>query len=208
MKESHTNYPSTEQSLSSSLNMNYVHEIIPDLKGEFRVGIFAAKINNNQVMNNFKQLGYDVINFNSGVGFTRDLQIADSTLCERYGGDFLNFEMIRLLTSTSMIFPIQTKLYQNDMRNQILCIFSELAEIHKKNDKPFFVFAHIFIPHRPFIFGANGEITSPDSLEIAEVNEDKTGYINQLIFTNKKVKETIEQILSTSRSACFVVAAS
>ena len=205
MKKSHSNYPSTEQSLSSSLNMNYVHQIIPNMKGKFNIGAVGDKIDNNKVMKNFKTLGYKIINFNSGIGFTRDLQIADETLCKKYGEDFLNFEMINLLTKTSMIFPIQTKLYQNDMRNQILCIFNELPEIHKQKDEPFFVFAHIFVPHRPFIFGANGEMTSPNNLEIAAINEDKTGYINQLIFTNKKVVEVIDEILSTSENQPIII---
>ena len=205
MKNSHSNYPSSEQSLASSLNMNYIHELLPKMEGEFKLGQVGKKIDNNEVMKNFKLLEYNIINFNSGVGFTRDLQITDHTLCERYGGELLNFEMIRLLTKTSMLHPIQTKLYQNDMRNQILCILSELPEIHKEKEEPFFVFAHIFIPHRPFIFGANGEVTNTENLEIAEINEDEMGYINQLIFTNKKMKEIIIEILSTSKNQPIII---
>ena len=52
----------------------------------------------------------------------------------------MNLEMIRLLTKNSMLFPIQTKLYQSDMRDQILCIYSEVTNIEKTVDEPFFAF--------------------------------------------------------------------
>jgi hypothetical protein len=156
-------------------------------------------------MNNFQELGYKIINFNSGVGFTRDLQIADVTLCERFGGNLMNLEMIRLLTSNSMLFPIQSKLYQSDMRNQILCIYSEVPNIEKNIDKPFFAFVHIFIPHRPFIFDSNGNVPEIQNVEIAEVNEDKDGYLNQLMFVNKKTKAMINQILETSESKPIII---
>lgn len=205
IKNSHSNYPSSEQSLASSLNINYIHNIFPNMQGDFKLGIVGNRIDNNVVMQNLKLLGYNIINFNSGIGFTRNLQIADETICERYGEGFLNFEMLRLLTKNSLIFPIQTKLYQNDMRDQILCIFEELPEIHKEKEEPFFVFAHIFIPHRPFIFDANGEVTNTENLEIAKINQDKNGYINQLIFTNKMVKQTITQIISTSDNQPIII---
>ncbi len=205
VKNSHSNYASTEESLSSTLNMNYVHERLPNMEGEYRLGVVGRTIDNNIVMQNFKKLGYQIINFNSGVGFTRDLQIADVTLCEKFGGDLMNLEMIRLLTKNSMLFPIQTKLYQSDMRNQILCIYSELPNIEKNSNEPFLAFVHIFIPHRPFIFDSEGNLPKIENIEIANINEDKEGYLNQLIFANKKTKEAITQILETSKTKPIII---
>ena len=205
VKNSHSNYASTEESISSTFNMNYVHERIPDMEGKYKLGIVGKTIDNNIVMKNFKELGYEIINFNSGVGFTRDLQIADTTLCEKFGGELMNLEMIRMLTKNSMLFPIQTKLYQSDMRDQILCIFSEVTNIEKNRDKPFFAFVHIFIPHRPFIFDQDGNPTTTENLDIANIDEDKEGYINQLIFANKKTEEIINKILDTSESKPIII---
>ena len=117
----------------------------------------------------------------------------------------MNLEMIRLLTKNSMLFPIQTKLYQSDMRNQILCIFSEVTNIEKNTDKPFFAFVHIFIPHRPFIFDQDGNPTTTENIDIANIDEDKEGYINQLIFANKKTEEIINKILDTSESEPIII---
>jgi hypothetical protein len=205
VKNSHSNYASTEESISSTFNMNYVHERIPNMEGKYKLGVVGKTIDNNTVMKNFKELGYKIINFNSGVGFTRDLQIADNTLCEKFGGDLMNLEMIRLLTKNSMLFPIQTKLYQSDMRDQILCIYSEVTNIEKTVDEPFFAFVHIFIPHRPFIFDQDGNPTTTENIDIADIDEDKEGYINQLIFANKKTEEIINKILDTSESKPIII---
>ena len=205
IKNSHSNYASTEESISSTLNMDYVHNRLPNMEGEYRLGVVGRTIDNNIVMKNFKELGYQIINFNSGVGFTRSLQIADITLCEKFGGDLMNLEMIRLVTKNSMMFPIQTKLYQNDMRNQILCIYSELPNVEKNSNEPFFAFVHIFIPHRPFIFDQYGNLTGVENIEIANVNEDKKGYLNQLMFASKKTKEVITEILDTSKTKPIII---
>ena len=205
VKNSHSNYASTEESISSTFNMDYVHNRLPNLEGDYRLGVVGRTIDNNLVMNNFKEMGYQIVNFNSGVGFTRDLQVADITLCEKFGGDLMNLEMIRLLTKNSMIDPILTKIYQSDMRNQILCIYSEMKNFEQHTTEPFFAFVHIFIPHRPFIFDQDGNPTGVENIEIANVNEDKEGYLNQLMFANKKTKEMITDILQTSKTQPIII---
>jgi hypothetical protein len=60
---------------------------------------------------------------------------------------------------------------------------------------PKFVFAHILAPHRPFLFDAAGNPVWAYELGIEET---KQYYLNQLIFINKKVQETVAAILAAS----------
>ncbi len=81
-KKSHSNYPQTYQSLSSSLNMEYVNYLDSE-NLQKRQDVAQKIIENNNVMKNFKSKGYTVININSGWGPTREMPIADMNLCTK-----------------------------------------------------------------------------------------------------------------------------
>ena len=53
------------------------------------------------------------------------------------------------------------------------------------------------LPHHPYVFGANGEDVSPETLEIGweGLEDDKEGYLNQLKFTNKKIQHFITKVI-------------
>ncbi len=192
-KKSHSNYPQTYQSLSSSLNMEYVNYLDSE-NLQKRQDVAQKIIENNNVMKNFKSKGYTVININSGWGPTREMPIADMNLCTKYRG-IVDSEFFSMIINKSMLNPVYVKIFEEDRRKLLLCHFSTLTEVSKITDEPLFVFAHITIPHHPYIFGPNGEKITPKSLQLGDKVKDKEGYINQLQYTNKLVQETIEKIL-------------
>jgi hypothetical protein len=63
-------------------------------------------------------------------------------------------------------------------------------------DSPTFVFAHVLVPHSPFVFGPNGEpVKSKSHYERDQFIE---AYRNQVAFTSKRMQTVIEEILSQS----------
>ena len=78
--------------------------------------------------------------------------------------------------------------------------------------EPFFVFAHIVAPHPPFIFNKDGSFQSAlanedfsigDGSEFTKSNPEKIGsyrtrYIEQLVFINQKILQTVDGILKQS----------
>jgi len=71
-----------------------------------------------------------------------------------------------------------------------------------KIDGPKFVFVHMLLPHDPYIFDQNGEpVTDEDVAAKSEVDN----YIDQLIFTNKRIKLLIDEILSKSASPPIII---
>ena len=80
-KNSHSNYAQTFLATSSTLNMknvNYLSDIVGEESLDQRIPY--QMISNNIVMKNFKHMGYEIYNFDSGWWGTRNLQIADVNL--------------------------------------------------------------------------------------------------------------------------------
>ena len=87
-----------------------------------------------------------------------------------------------------------------------MCVFSELPTLQYKNDKPIFVFAHIMMPHSPYLFKANGEPQNTEKVFLELDPEfNKAPYIEQLQFVNKKMVEIITELLTESDTPPIIV---
>ena len=163
-------------------------------------------VQNNKVMKKFNEEGYVIINSYSGMEPTRNFDIASSNLCGRYSG-IMNSELTITIIGKSILNPIYVKLFEDVKREQILCVLSELEEVHSRYDKSIFVFAHLLLPHSPYVFGPNGESVSPEKLEARweGLENDKEGYLNQLKFTNNKIKQIITRILDESEISPVII---
>ena len=195
---SHSNYVTSPTSIISSLNMEYINNIPfnPTMDGTNKL------FNNNQIMRILKSLNYTVVNLSLEYGYP---EIADYDLCKSslYVNSFHT-----LLSETTLWNPF-SKLFVDGgdpQRDNIKCKFSELSNLHKSFDSPFFVFAHLLLPHPPYLFGPNGESVTLEFLSIGAGSwKDKSGYVNQVQFTNKKVLETIDHILQESDTLPIII---
>ena len=205
IKNSQSNYPTTTLSLASSLNMKHL-ECQIYLDSCITPSFSYKLIQNNSIMEKFKKNGYSIINSNSGWPPTSNIQIASENLCSKYSG-FLNSEFEISIISNSILNPVYVKLYEENKRQNILCIFSEIIQVHHRFEEPIFVFAHLVIPHHPYIFGPDGESVSPKKLEIGwqGLENDKEGYLNQVKFVNKKIKEVITKIIDESEIPPIII---
>jgi hypothetical protein len=160
-------------------------------------------IHNNKVMQILESNGYATINFDSNWGPTNAIKIADQNLCEK--SPAFNSDIFITVLSNSMLKPIYTDLFLPADRERVLCIFSELPEIQFESEKPIFVFAHIMLPHGPYVWGPNGEHKKIASLHMHSVEEDKKAYVDQLKFTNKMVQEMIEKIMDEKKRPKIII---
>jgi len=202
--KSAANYPRTHVSLPSSLNMEHLTTLTAsiDRNSASNMPLFEL-IENNRVMRFLKDRGYKYIHLGdewSGTWRNRYADI-DVHYIGSFGGEFTT-----AFLKTTLYYPIAKKISLGKLddreikREKILSKFEKLSEIPEV-EGPKFVFAHFLIPHEPFVFGKNGE-------EVSE-KDDKQGsipaYLNQLIFTNKKVEEVVTQILAKSKITPIVV---
>lgn len=114
------------------------------------------KIHRSLVRTLLEELGYQIISISSGYDLTelRDSDVYFSSPA----GDIGDFSDLPLITTPALL--IKEKLLYNAHRARALFTLETLKEIPKMNG-PQFEFAHLLMPHPPFIFGPNGEIKQP-----------------------------------------------
>jgi hypothetical protein len=82
-----------------------------------------------------------------------------------------------------------------------------LSEIALQSNGPTYVFAHLYVPHPPFIFGPNGENVTPDHSEISGLQswENPQGYLNQLIYATSEISVVITNIVENDPNAIIIL---
>lgn len=214
--KSKSNYHSTNLSIPSSLNFDYLN-VLP--KPDYRSALM-----NNTVFKLMKQQGYETIVISSG-DFSNKIKKADTYLS--YGKALTDFEneilnltpipwFLRKLSrsSISISFGDQYSLH----RERIHYVFDAVEKI-STSKKPIFVFVYIIAPHPPFVFGPNGEKLQSDRKFVKQDsghlydgrfrgrNVYKEGYRNQLQYTNTRLMATIDTILANDKNSIIILQA-
>lgn len=202
--DSHSNYPMTHFSVPSSMNMKYVNYLSDQLGKESKNYIPATELLfNSQVTHNFKSLGYKIVIFNSGWVSPDDFKDVDVSLCK--DEKIINSVLLDAVARTSMMGYFVERWSEQEIRDRILCAFLELPTVKDNYEEPVFVFAHILLPHPPYVFGPNGEKITPGSPLNSEKWDEKLAYLDQLKFTNKKSYEVIEKILEDKERQSIII---
>jgi len=202
-----SNYSKTDLSLSSSLNMNYVTTLDASLTPEKtdRLPLWNL-VKDNQVKAMFHELGYQTIAFETGFDFSHLNNLDMFYTPQRKG--FNEFEILyarttfaRLLDDAGLLARFH---YTPEDRKRELILF-DLEQLQKipSIPGPKFVFAHLVIPHQPFVFGPNGEV----SVIQEKVNKGNTyytvhdyelGYVNQAKFISEQISQVVQSIIENS----------
>jgi len=202
-----SNYSKTDLSLSSSLNMDYVTTLDSTLTPDNtdRLPLWNL-VKGNQVKRMFHEMGYQTIAFETGFDFSHlnDLDVFYTP--ERKG--FNEFEILYVRTTFARLLDDAGLLarfhYTPEDRKRELISF----DLEKLQEIPFmpgpkFVFAHLVIPHQPFVFGPNGEA----SVIPEKVNKGSTyytkhdyelGYTNQVGFISDRIAQVVQNIIKNS----------
>jgi hypothetical protein len=210
---SRANYMQTYLSLASSLNFEYLDGLVHHVGTECsNIRPLTEMIHNNRLVNLLKKKGYKFVNISSGFAPT-EIRGADIYIKTGHLGEFTNVLISQTLYS---LHPSLTKWLYGIHRKSVLRTFEELVNTTKLKS-PIFVFSHIITPHPPFVFGENGEEKTPTYRFCLADASDFTGlsaqrrykyrqeYKAQLIFINKRIRATIDQILSTSRTPPIII---
>lgn len=202
-KISYSNYPISPSSIAATLNMKYINYLSneTDIKN-LDLHPTLNLIKDNSVMKILRAKGYKIISFESRLVSTNEMKNVDLHTCE--DKSLLKNKLLNTVARTSMIGYFVEKWIHQDVRNTTLCTFSELPNV-MKIEEPTFAFAHIMSPHPPYLFGPNGEYVDPIRQEGLETWENTEGYLNQLQFTNKKVKELIDKLLESEEKPIIII---
>jgi hypothetical protein len=192
-----SNYPSTKLSVTSVFYAKY-HDLP-----------YLSPVSSSVVVETVRSLGYQVMTFenrsNGHFDINEDVRLSRNTMA--FGrvdltGGLSEFEMMLLQTSMlrlaydmPQLFPgLNTQLLHEaeyyEHYHQVKFILSELQRI-PEIDGPKLVFAHILVPHPPFIFSPEGEFTWA---------EDRvSGYNSNVQFIDSQIVPVVDAIIAKSK---------
>jgi len=204
--ESYSNYKRTTFSIPSTLSMNYLN-YLAEIKGidSTDENELVEISRNSEVIKNFKSEGYTTYAIEAGSKETNKIKNIDFRLCTKK--NVSESEFGSMLIRTTILNPVQVKLFSNEKRDKILCGFSELIKMADRNESPKFVLAHLMIPHRPYIFGPTGELVYAKLLTLDDLDENWNSelYLGQLEFSNLRMKEVISKLTDRNDPPIIII---
>jgi hypothetical protein len=213
--KSRSNYNFTPFSMSSILNMSYLH-------GFFNPAACSADdyaycnnlIKNDQVIKFLSYQGYDIVNYSvfdlagnpSRVNQTflplKTKLITDRTLFAYLRKDigwmfYAGKWEIKWLTENTFF----NQVVNND---KIIAGVETESEAHPKH--PRFIYAHIYMPHPPFFFDKNGVRKDKATIyQESVINKFIQPYLDYIPYTNSRVKELISAIQTNTRDSAVII---
>ena len=198
-KISYANYPNTGLSIPSTLNMHYLDFLTEELgKDSADMRLPNEFRDNSLVMKVLKLYGYEITSFYGGLGAPGNTNLVSEKLCSH---GTVNTDLRKNLVLTYLpITYFNTALLEMHQKEKLECMFSSLPEIKGTEDAPVFVLGHFRLPHAPFIYdSAENEVAGKS-------DDDKEAYLEQLIYSNKKILEIVDKILeNTAKDPVIIV---
>ena len=192
-EQAYANYPRTAHSLASSLNADFLACVSKDVgvsEGSLRP--VYSTLQDHQVGRFLQAAGYRYFHIGSWAPFTATSSIADANFVYEASQGFGN-----LLYSTTLALPFGEMLgisdderLSNAKRSRFQ--FRTLLELGPRPG-PTFVFAHILLPHEPYLFTKDGRFMS----RTEEYQRSLAlNYSEQLQFTNDQIRAVVERLTS------------
>lgn len=205
---SHSNFDTTRFSLASSLNMEFVHDLVKDSAQIDRLPLYSDLIKNNKLAAFLRGQRYRFI----CLGFYNeyaDLNIVSGDARTKTSVDVLPHNLSKPLLEKSILSMTFLDYFSqladiaggSAYREGILHDFNKLQEI-RDVEGPKFVFAHILSPHPPFAFGPDGEKNS--LLDALKMGPHQL-YVRQLVYINTKVMNLLDVLLAPSANPPIII---
>ncbi len=206
-----SNYWMTLFSLSSSMTMDYHHDLAQRWKPDDAASQIATKrylraaVAEGPVISKLREAGYTIVSFSSGYSVSEtvdaDVYIGPPAQINEFEQGVIDMTPLRwALLRFQGFSPYQL---HRERIEYLLDHIDEAARI----PGPKFVLFHLAIPHPPFVFGPDGEDVSPRNkpfshrhnagpLPYGEVNQDFINkYRDQVTYTCKRLLQAVDTIL-------------
>jgi len=204
--DSHANYPQTILSLASSLNFDYVDELVSVNRSQYSRAPLMPLLNDPRLVGFLRQQGYRFVALESGYEST-DLKEADLFVELPPPLNLLEIRLIETSAARLVGFQLQTAL----LRRSIIERFGAAADLASLPG-PKFVFIHLVAPHPPFVFDRAGGPVLPDDLTISDGSHySQPGqvyvgrYREQLLYVNRLAQALLSEILAGSQAPPVIV---
>ncbi len=213
-EQSIANYGQSILSLASSLNFQYLDDLIDEIGPDSRdLQHLAKMINHNRVFRFLKQLDYTTVGFDAAGPY---VPVWVRNLDRYYPFDEgrrltvgLNNFQTALINSTPLAWLFRQRFVKifdcpyDIHRHKLLSAFETIEDLSREPG-PLFVYAHLLIPHQPFVFDEDGTHLTPDYdfnvwyWDREFRREYKSGYLRQLTYLNQRIRKLIDRVISNS----------
>ena len=210
-----SNYSITALSLASSLNMDYVDQVAPEIvQQNINWGAFSDYIINSEVRRVFEEMGYTTVTFETGIPWD-EMPDADHYLVRERSAlrQMLNFRQVtefevlylrttalrlmdELRSSAGYALPTVVQSPQQDHYERILFVLDEL-EKSTVIPGPKFAFLHLMAPHGPWVLGEDGEYFYSDN--------EMEGYARSVKYLNQRIPAILESIIANSEQPPIII---
>lgn len=210
-----SNYPQTQLSLSSMLNLQYLNEMLQDFGStDDRTALYEL-VQHPAIRSLLEDQGYSFIAMPSAV-LTTQIRDADVYLnptrsnVTEFEAFLLSLTVIGILAEA---WDIDLPVMGYELHRKYALYSLENMQDVSALSGPKFVFVHIMLPHPPFIFDSQGNFVPPDrpyimfdgSLFPGSNEEYQMGYTAQLTFLNQKLSKMISDILRQSANPPIII---
>ena len=222
---SRSNYLSTNYSLSTSLNLVYFQDFPPRILRNARYDLRT-----NYVTDFLRKRGYQIVVFDSGTGNTNtqyhDEFITPPRSPSGQGSKVNPFERLLVQTTLGLLLTegggegdgpaLQTDAIAAAVNQELAKrrerIRHALDHLPDSSTLPssYFLFAHIYLPHIPFLYGPDSEplqYSGDTNFYWYEVERDDypQNYAYQVEYLNHAVLQTIDDILDASEKPVVII---
>ncbi|MCF7820189.1 MAG: hypothetical protein K9M44_01825 [Candidatus Pacebacteria bacterium] len=201
-KDSHSNYPQTHLSMSSTLNLDYLDKVLVDKidKEESDRTMLRPFLENSRVYRILDKYNYATVSLPPSWGgiarIKSDVVVSADKSLSDFNRIFLQSTPFKILLSTSHAVDIY--------KSALFSALKVIPEVSAISDSTF-IYAHVMSPHPPFLFDENGNIKKDFNLIGKDGNhyfkvggtleEYKQGYADQVQFIDKKIEQVVSDIL-------------
>ena len=212
--ESASNYPQTTHSLASSLNVDYLPELMgaPGTPAPSRRNL-ADLITDNRVFTSFAAAGYEIRTYSSEYELVRPGRATERPAPAGYLTDFgysayeatlapTLFQLVGLPRAWAPLI-----LHRRHIRWTLDDLARRAGDLHRQ---PRLVFAHVLAPHPPFAFNADGTSRATklpallsdgdhwEAIARGAGESYQSGYVDAVSFLNGRVLHVVESVLNNA----------
>jgi hypothetical protein len=225
---SRPNYGSTEESLPTTLNLNYLPELKklnPSISQKAFEGFY---LQNNEVRMQLEKLGYITVAFrtdfpwteikNAGVYFDLDPSLNRTDYIHAFEDMYLKSTAGLALIDLNNQYHISQYLIEKNLtdfpyKGHVVTALSLLKQLPTVSTipGPKFVFVHILIPHGPYVFAPDGSLLTDTGFYGGDLGApinnqyQQKGYLNGVQFIDNRIAPVLNKIITTSSVAPIIV---
>ena len=213
--QSRPNYPQTQLSLSSLLNLNYLDKWTSGLEGTNNRAPLTEAIRHSEVRRALADLGYQTVNIPNStlISSIEDSDVylpMDSIPLNQFEGIILSTTVLDTFAQRwDMGIPVSGyATHRRTIQHQL-----DALKIVPELPGPKFVFVHILAPHPPFVFNEDGDPVQPNALFTlgdgggfpGSAEEYEEGYRQQVAYVNQQMRDVLDAILENSATQPIIL---